>query len=106
MRTLRLDKKLDPVMQDGVVQAIFLDYLGKAMIIEHETPESENKRFLSVYAHTQPRAKIKIGMMVKEGDIIATLADTRKSKSKIIPHLHFSLGLPSSSLPMTRLFGT
>jgi murein DD-endopeptidase MepM/ murein hydrolase activator NlpD len=85
-------------MHDGVVKAIFTDYLGKAVIIEHETPESRNARFLSVYAHTKPRADVKIGVMVKAGDIIANIADTRRSKAKIIPHLHFSLGLPSPSL--------
>jgi murein DD-endopeptidase MepM/ murein hydrolase activator NlpD len=98
-RTHRLGVKCRiPVMHDGVVKAIFTDYLGKAVIIEHETPESENDRFLSVYAHTKPRADVKIGTMVKEGDIIAKIAATERSKARIIPHLHFSLGLPSPSL--------
>ncbi|MGA8020095.1 MAG: M23 family metallopeptidase [Desulfobacterales bacterium] len=98
-RTLLLDEKSRiPVMQDGVVKAIFTDYLGKAVIIEHETSESENERFLSVYAHTNPRGGVQVGLKVKEGDIIANIADTRRSKAKIIPHLHFSLGLPSPSL--------
>ncbi len=98
-RTLRLDVKCRiPVMHDGMVKAIFTDYLGKAVIIEHKTTESENERFLSVYAHTKPRDDVKIGTMVKEGDIIANIADTGRSKARIIPHLHFSLGLPSPSL--------
>lgn len=98
-RILRLDEKSRiPVMNDGVVKAIFTDYLGKAVIIEHETLESENERFLSVYAHTKPRADVKIGVMVKKGDIIANIAGTSRSKANIIPHLHFSLGLPSPSL--------
>jgi murein DD-endopeptidase MepM/ murein hydrolase activator NlpD len=98
-RTLRLDEKSRiPVMHDGVVKAIFTDYLGKAVIIEHETSESETGSFLSVYAHTKPRVNVKIGVMVKEGDFIANIADTRRSKANIIPHLHFSLGLPSPSL--------
>jgi hypothetical protein len=37
-------------------------------------------------------------MIVDEGDIIATLADTRHSKAQIIPHLHLSLGRPAKSL--------
>lgn len=37
-------------------------------------------------------------MTVKEGDIIATIADTSRSKANIIPHLHFSFGLPSPAL--------
>ena len=98
-RTVRLDEKSRiPVMHDGVVKAIFTDYLSKAVIIEHESSESQNGSFLSVYAHTEPRADVKIGVMVKEGDIIANIADTKKSKANIIPHLHFSLGLPSPSL--------
>lgn len=98
-RTLRLDEKSRiPVMHAGVVKAIFTDYLGKAVIIEHELPESENGRFLSVYAHTAPRADVKIGARVKEGDIIGNIAGTGNSKARIIPHLHLSLGLPSPSL--------
>jgi len=91
------EKTRIPVMQDGVVKAMFKDYLGKAIIIEHEHPGSKIGRFISVYAHTHPRSEIEDGVIVKEGDIIATLADTSHSKSNIIPHLHFSLGKPSDS---------
>lgn len=86
-----------PVMQDGVVKAIIKDFLGKALIIEHENADSNTGRLLSFYAHTNPRPEIEAGLIVKEGDIIAILADTGNSKSNIIPHLHFSLGRPSES---------
>ena len=89
------EKTRIPVMQDGIVKAIFKDYLGKAVIIEHENSGSNHGRIISFYAHTNPRPEIEDGVIVKEGDIIATLADTNNSKSNIIPHLHFSLGLPS-----------
>jgi len=89
------EKTRIPVMQDGMVKAIFKDYLGKAVVIEHEHYGSSTGRLLSFYAHTNPCAEIKDGVIVKEGDIIATLADTSNSKSNIMPHLHFSLGLPS-----------
>ena len=97
-RIRRINEKTSiPVMQDGMVKAIFKDYLGKAMIIEHEYSGSNTGRLLSFYAHTNPRSEIEAGVIVKEGDIIATLADTSNSKSNIIPHLHFSLGLPSKA---------
>ncbi len=86
-----------PVMHDGVVKAIFKDYLGQAVIFEHEYSGSNTGRFISFYAHTKPRPAVTVGTVVKEGDIIATLADTGNSKSRILPHLHFSLGLPSKS---------
>jgi murein DD-endopeptidase MepM/ murein hydrolase activator NlpD len=91
------EKTRIPVMQNGVIKAISEDYLGQAIIIEHESIESNLGRFISFYAHTKPHADLEVGMMVREGDIIATIADTNHSKAHIIPHLHFSLGRPSES---------
>jgi len=97
-RIRRINEKTRiPVMQDGVVKAMFKDYLGKAVVIEHKHSGNNTGTFISFYAHTNPRSEIEDGVIVKEGDVIATLADTSNSKSNIIPHLHFSLGLPSKS---------
>jgi murein DD-endopeptidase MepM/ murein hydrolase activator NlpD len=94
----RIDEKTRiPVMHDGVVKAMFKDFLGKTVIIEHENSGSGTEGFISMYAHTKPRSDIDVGGIVKAGDIIATLGDTSNSKSNIIPHLHFSLGLPSKA---------
>ena len=94
----RIDEKTRiPVMQRGMIKAMFKDYLGQAIVIEHERNGSNPGRFISVYAHTKPHDRIEVGMIVEEGDIIATLADTRHSKAQIIPHLHLSLGRPAKS---------
>ena len=85
-------------MHDGVVRALFTDYLGEAVIIEHENGQSGNQKILSVYAHTKPLADIQPGVVVNKGQIIATIADTSRSKATILPHLHFSLGHPSPDL--------
>ena len=99
----RIDEKTRiPVIHDGVIRAIFKDYLGRAIIIEHEKFDSEAGKFISFYAHTKPHAEIEAGMVVKEGDIIATIADTGHSKANIIPHLHFSLGRPLRYLSYDR----
>ena len=87
-----------PVMHDGVVKATFKDYLGQAIVIEHESAGSRPARFLTVYAHTEPLPEIEVGACLEEGRIIATIADTSASKANILPHLHFSIGLPSSKL--------
>ncbi len=87
-----------PVMHDGEVRAMFKDYLGQAVIIEHKHPAGTSGNFLSVYAHTKPISGIEVGISVKRGNIIATIADTGHSKANILPHLHFSLGIPSKSL--------
>jgi len=87
-----------PVMHDGAVQAMFTDYLGQAIVIEHDYGHDQYRKFLSVYAHTNPQDGIRPGLAVNEGDIIATIADTKHSKAKILPHLHLSLGLASPAL--------
>ena len=95
-RIRRLDENTRiPVMHDGVVKAIFKDYLGKTVVIEHQNSVSDTGVFISLYAHTNLCSDIVVGVIVKEGDIIATFGDTRHSRSQIIPHLHFSLGKPS-----------
>ena len=86
-----------PVMHDGVVRAMFTDYLGQAVIIEHGNI-ADSGPYLSAYAHTAPLDAVQPGLMVKEGDIIATIAGTGISKAKILPHLHFSFGRPSPDL--------
>ena len=99
-RICRLDEQTRiPVIQDGMVKAMFTDYLGRAIILEHQNELSENKKILSVYAHTKPIEGIRPGAAVKKGDVIATIADTSSSKAKILPHLHLSLGIPSPTLP-------
>lgn len=97
-RIRRMDHKIRiPVMYAGTVKAMFKDYLGKAVIIEHLLPAEGNGRFISFYAHTYPDTAIGVGTVVKEGDIMGSLADTSHSKARIMPHLHFTLGLPTKS---------
>lgn len=86
-----------PVMNDGVVKAVFKDYLGQAIVIEHTFAQEKIGRFISAYAHTVPQKGIAPGARVHRGDIIAHIADTRMSKAKIHPHLHFSIGRPSGT---------
>lgn len=98
-RLRRLDEQTRiPAMHDGVVKALFDDYLGRAVIIEHEDCKDGSEKYLSAYAHTAPQAEIQPGAKIKRGDIIATIADTSKSKARILPHLHYSLGRPSPNL--------
>jgi murein DD-endopeptidase MepM/ murein hydrolase activator NlpD len=102
-KVLRLDPKTRiPVMQDGVVRAVFADYLGRALVVEHTDGPAPHQRCLSVYAHTKPLEAIKPGLFVKKGTVIATIADTGHSKAGILPHLHLSLGLPAARLSYDR----
>lgn len=98
-RIRRVDQQTRiPVMHDGMVRALFSDYLGQAVVIEHEDVPGGNGPFISVYAHTKPAAGIQPGVFVKQGELIATIADTGHSRANIQPHLHFTLGRPSPKM--------
>lgn len=98
-RVRRLDQKTRiPAMHDGVVRSVFADYLGHALVIQHKQPQPDIGMLISIYAHTRPLDHIKPGVIVTQGDIIATIADTSRSKTTILPHLHVTLGLPSPDL--------
>ena len=95
----RVDEKTRiPVLQDGVIRAIFKDYLGYALVVEHDISPNNTSEFISFYAHTKPNANMEIGVTVNKGDIIGTIADTSHSKANILPHLHFSLWHPVKSI--------
>ena len=90
-----------PVLFDGVVRAMFKDYLGHAIVIEHDLPadkRTSNSRLLTVYAHTHPMEGIEPSRHVNQGDIIATIAGTDHSKANILPHLHLSVAIPAPDL--------
>lgn len=95
----RLDESTRiPVMHDGRVRSLFADYLGQGIVIEHDCTSATPERSISIYAHTKPLDGILPGVNVREGDIIATIADTVRSRTNILPHLHFSFGRPSPDI--------
>ena len=91
-----------PVMYDGVVVGIIDDFLGKSVIMEHRLPD-DYRRFCTIYGHISPYDSLHAGSIIREGDIIATLAGASKSEAKISPHLHISLGWPAKDISYERL---
>ena len=91
-----------PAMHDGRVRAMFEDYLGRSLVVGHATGSDDGTDFISIYAHTHPLEHVRPGAAVRAGDIIATVADTSRSKARIPAHLHFTLGLPAADLDYDR----
>ena len=79
-----------PAMYGGMVVKVLDDFLGQSVIMEHVLPENETRKVITIYGHTIPHANLKAGRSFKQGDIIATLANRKKSKIDIDPHLHIS----------------
>lgn len=91
-----------PVIRDGVIRRIFSDFLGQAVVVEHDATDSEENKMISIYAHTMPAKRVHVGLSVKQGDVIATLADTRRSKTPILTHLHYTLCRSSADIDYGR----
>lgn len=103
-RMRHLDEKTKiPIIYDGTVVGIVNDFLGKSVIIEHSLTDSDKNRFCTIYGHINPHKGLHVGRIVKEGDIIATLAGLRNSKVKTLSHLHISLGLASKFISYDKL---
>ncbi len=78
-----------PVMAEGKIAAVCKDYLGQTVFVDHlhDSP----LRFLSLYAHMDPRYDLQAGLRVQAGDIIGTIAETTGRKNRMPSHLHLSL---------------
>ncbi|MBW2654603.1 MAG: M23 family metallopeptidase [Deltaproteobacteria bacterium] len=78
-----------PAMENGIILNICNDFLGQTLVVEHENSLLFNRRLLFAYAHIIPEKNLKIGQVVKKGQVIATVCDTYKNP-QLPPHLHFS----------------
>ena len=92
-----------PVIYDGMVVRIIDDFLGKSVIIEHLFSDFHNNRLCTIYGHTIPEENLHVGKIVKAGEVIATLADAKMSKTNIFSHLHISLGWTAKGISYDRL---
>ncbi len=87
----QLDEKTQiPAIFGGMVVKVLDDFLGKSVIMEHALSENETSMLITIYGHTIPAENIKPGRSFNQGDIIATLANRKKFKTDIDPHLHIS----------------
>jgi murein DD-endopeptidase MepM/ murein hydrolase activator NlpD len=103
-RILSLNRKTKiPAMYDGVVVRMFNDFIGKSVIVEHQLPGFKQGRFCTIYGHTDPVSDLQPGKMVKEGNILATLANAGKSETGILTHLHISVGWTSKIISYDKL---
>lgn len=88
-----------PAMHEGTVVRIIGDYLGKSIILDHGPARTrENCRVCSVYGHTQPAGDVYAGKPVAAGDVLGYINGALSPGSKILPHLHVSIGYKADTL--------
>ncbi|MEW6601895.1 MAG: M23 family metallopeptidase [Nitrospirota bacterium] len=101
-RIVRLEAGTEvPAMYDGVVVKVIDDFLGKSVIIDHNFPGEQ--RFCSIYGHTIPKQGMGPGDRVRDGEVIAVIADAARSKTGLFPHLHITIGTVSGEASYERM---
>jgi hypothetical protein len=78
-----------PAMDDGILLNICDDFLAQTLVVEHGKSILFDRRILFVYAHIIPEKSLKLGHIIKKGDVIARVSDTHKNP-QLPPHIHFS----------------
>jgi hypothetical protein len=81
-----------PAIYDGTVKGVIKDFLGHTVVVAHDIFDSHGKPLLTLYAHTIPDSNLRINNSVKEGNIIAHIADSDKMPPGMISHIHISAG--------------
>ena len=99
-----LDEKIKvPVIYGGKVVRVIDDYIGKSVFVGHDICDSKGNQLYTVYGHIEPQNEVSRGKTLIEGDIIATITDTRGKKVEISPHLHISIAWIPECLPYEKL---
>jgi len=107
----RMDETVKvPMLYDGRVEHITDDFLGKTVIASHCFDDTGQPSLLTLYGHLNPDKNLKIGDVIKEGQVFARIAGFKKQiagrenrKKLLLPHLHISLARPEKLPPAAHL---
>jgi hypothetical protein len=88
-KTLNRHTKI-PAAFAGEIVKIEPDFLGKSIFISHGIFDDRGRQLFSAYGHTAPRASLKIGSNVAEGENIAEILALADKKLEILPHVHIT----------------
>lgn len=88
-----------PAWSAGTVINVCEDFLGQSLVVAPVGNLSGPTRMLEVFSHLTPCKGIAPGIPVKQGQVIARLADTRARGSVLLPHLHLSCIEVESHIP-------
>ena len=90
-RTFGLDESTRiPVMFEGKIVKVERDFLGQSVYVGHSIDDGDGRRLWTMYGHTKPADRIKPGKRVRQGEIIASLTERKKTTGPQ-PHLHLTM---------------
>ena len=86
-----------PVMYDGIIVKTGKDLLGRSIFLRHDCFDAGGRMLHTVFGHTRPCRALRRGLPVRQGEIIAEVAEIANRKTNILPHLHITAAwIPAS----------
>lgn len=96
------DGAVVPAAWEGMVTAVFDDFLGSTVMLGHGITDDRGWRLHGIYSHTRPL--VGLGEKVLTGQAVATVTEDGATRSKTPPsHLHLSLAWLHPELAPTSL---
>lgn len=92
-----------PVMYGGEVIKVGDDFLGSSVYICHSIYSNHGEQLLTVYGHIKPDDGVYPGKVLREGDLLGTIAEIRTRRVGISPHVHISLAWIFKNLSYEKL---
>ena len=92
-----------PGMYRGCVKNIIDDYIGKTVFMAHDIYNDTVKQLYSVYGHIELLGRIERGVLLEEGEVVASIAGTEGKRFKILPHVHISVAWIPEDCPAENL---
>lgn len=87
-----------PVMYDGRIKAIIPDFLGQSVFISHPQFRQSEHTLFTIFGHLAPDIIYEPETLVREGDIIGTIAVPAGKPGAVRPHLHISAAWISDTM--------
>lgn len=91
-----------PAIADGYIEKIGDDYLAQSIFVRHPGDDNSGTNLYSFYAHVEAVSSLSPGDSVREGQVLAHIADVETS-APMYSHLHISLALIHGTLKSTQL---
>lgn len=91
------EKTKIPVMYGGKVIKISNDFLGASVFVCHRIYNNHGEQLLTAYGHIKPDDSIYPGRVLREGDLLGAIAETKKRNTVIPSHIHISVAWISKS---------
>ena len=88
-----------PSPYDGFVVSTVDDFIGQSVFMRHTHLSKPGFHLYTLFGHTEPQPNVKPGSEIKEGHVIAKIADAHARHRRVQSHLHITQAWIDDTMP-------